>query len=87
MSPGERLAASEYLQLWGPELFPEYFTTSLHPFFDAVMLMGPDERVAAAEAAFPDLNKVTSLLRHTEIRILTLKPAIPFNMEFAGQIE
>lgn len=58
---GERLSAAEYLQLWGPELFPDYFASTLHPFFDSLMQLHPDERVAVTEAAFPLLRAVCSI--------------------------
>ena len=52
-----RLGAAEYLQRWGPRLFPDYFAARLHPFFFSMLELNPDERVMALEAEFEGLRK------------------------------
>ena len=49
---------TEYLQQWGPRLFPAYFSAALHPFFCSLLPMDADERAAATLAAFPVLLRV-----------------------------
>jgi hypothetical protein len=55
---GCRLSADEYLQHYGPQLFPPYFGRLLHPFLGSLATLGPDARVAAIEANFDRLVAV-----------------------------
>lgn len=55
---GRRLTAEEYLQHYGPQLFPQYFGQLLHPFLDGLATLEPDARVAAIEAEFDRLTLV-----------------------------
>jgi hypothetical protein len=53
-----RLTAEEYLQHYGPQLFPPYFGRLLHPFLGGLATLEPDARVAAIEADFDRLAAV-----------------------------
>ena len=53
-----RLTAEEYLQHYGPQLFPPYFGQLLHPFLSGLATLEPDARVAAIEAEFDRLALV-----------------------------
>ena len=55
---GRRLTAEEYLQHYGPQLFPHYFGRLLHPFLGGLATLEPDARVAAIEAEFDRLTLV-----------------------------
>lgn len=57
---GRRLAAAEYLQHYGPQLFPPYFGRLLHPFLGRLATLEPDARVAAIEAEFGRLAAVSA---------------------------
>jgi len=56
LDPRRRLGAAEYLDRWGPRLFPPYFAVRLHAVFDSMLDLNPDERVAALEANFDSLR-------------------------------
>jgi len=57
LDPRRRLGAAEYLDRWGPRLFPRYFAARLHAVFDSMLDLNPDERVAALEADFDSLRQ------------------------------
>ena len=57
LDPRRRLGAAEYLQRWGPRLFPAYFASRLHPFFDSMLDLNSDERVMALDADFEGIRQ------------------------------
>lgn len=55
---GARLGADQYLQQWGPRIFPSSFSSLLHPFMASLASLSPDARVAAFDTEFDALEKV-----------------------------
>jgi hypothetical protein len=54
---GARFTAREYLYRWPAPLFPSYFEDSLHPFFNNVLRLNTDARVAALHSCFEQLRE------------------------------
>jgi hypothetical protein len=52
---GERWSADHYLTSWPRQLFPQHFSEVLHPFFNALLDMDPDARLAAAAAHYEEI--------------------------------
>jgi len=61
-----RLGAAAYLQRFGPQLFPPYFSGLLHPFLGILATLDPDARVAAIEANFDSLAEVQPAAQRLE---------------------
>ena len=55
LDPSSRLSAKDYLTTWGPNLFPEYFTSFLQPFCHTLLPLSADLRLAAVQQAFPQM--------------------------------
>ena len=55
LDPESRLSAKDYLISWGPNLFPEYFTSFLQPFCQTLLPLSADLRLAAVQQAFPQM--------------------------------
>lgn len=55
LDPSSRLSAKDYLTSWGPNLFPEYFTSFLQPFCHTLLPLSADLRLAAVQQAFPQM--------------------------------
>lgn len=53
---GERWSAARYLAEWGPQIFPPYFESVLHPLFASVLKADPDRRVSMLSHAFPGVR-------------------------------
>ncbi|MEW5304986.1 MAG: hypothetical protein WDW36_007558 [Sanguina aurantia] len=56
LDPGARWTAARYLERFSPLLFPPYFDSHLHTFFDTLLPLGTDARVEATRAAYPALH-------------------------------
>jgi hypothetical protein len=52
---GERWTADHYLTSWPRQLFPPHFSDTLHPFFNSLLEMDPDARLAAVAAHYEEL--------------------------------
>jgi phosphoinositide-3-kinase regulatory subunit 4 len=44
--PEKRLSADQYLKMWCPRVFPEYFSPLLHDFFSYLVPLDTDSRVS-----------------------------------------
>ncbi|XP_024383874.1 serine/threonine-protein kinase VPS15 isoform X3 [Physcomitrium patens] len=55
--PEKRLSADQYLKLWCPIVFPEYFSPLLHDFFSYLVPLDTDNRVALTQSFFPEIRK------------------------------
>ncbi|XP_024396466.1 serine/threonine-protein kinase VPS15 isoform X3 [Physcomitrium patens] len=55
--PQNRLSADDYLKLWCPRVFPEYFSPLLHDFFSYLISLDTDNRVALTQSFFPEIRK------------------------------
>ncbi|KAK9817197.1 hypothetical protein WJX72_010933 [[Myrmecia] bisecta] len=49
-NPEDRLLAADYLQQWGPKLFPPSFEAFLHPFYQSLLPLDADARIAAVSS-------------------------------------
>ncbi len=54
--PGDRWSAQQYLKHWLGLIFPLYFEQLLHPFFNSILALDADARVAVVQNAFPTLK-------------------------------
>jgi hypothetical protein len=52
---GERWSTDHYLTSWPRRLFPTQFSELLHPFFNSLLDLDPDARLAAVAAHFDNL--------------------------------
>jgi hypothetical protein len=55
LAAGERWSADHYLTSWPRQLFPPHFSDVLHPFFNSLLEMDPDARLAAVAAHYEEL--------------------------------
>lgn len=60
LSPADRWSASEYLTKWGGSWCPTYFSTLLHPFFNSIVQMDADARVAAIKQSYEQMKQQIS---------------------------
>eukprot|EP00879_Flechtneria_rotunda_P006900 GHRR01007246.1.p1 GENE.GHRR01007246.1~~GHRR01007246.1.p1 ORF type:complete len:991 (+),score=385.20 GHRR01007246.1:2403-5375(+) len=54
-APGGRWSADHYLTSWPRQLFPSHFSEALHPFFNSLLWLEPDARLAAVAAHHDEL--------------------------------
>jgi hypothetical protein len=52
-----RWPAARYLSDWPQPLWPAAFATALHPFFESLLPLDADARVAATAAAYDTLRR------------------------------
>ncbi|KAK9806003.1 hypothetical protein WJX73_003643 [Symbiochloris irregularis] len=55
-NPGERWSAARYLAECGPQIFPPYFESVLHPLFASMLKADPDKRVGMLSHAFANVR-------------------------------
>lgn len=52
---GERWSVDHYLTSWPRQLFPYHFSEVLHPFFNTLLDLDPDARLAAVATHYQEL--------------------------------
>lgn len=52
---GERWSADHYLSSWPRQMFPSHFSDVLHPFFNSLLALESDARLAAVAKHYQEL--------------------------------